>query len=126
MHTCIYIIEVKPIRIALPQSYFSTVPSSPPQNYTIEALDSRTILLEWNPPDIEEQNGIVRQYLARITETETETEFQVVTNETSSLNITGLHPYYTYQVSIAAVTIGVGPFTEVKTVRNPEDGKFAL
>lgn len=106
--------------------FSSTVPSSSPQNYTIEAIDSRTILLAWNPPNIEDQNGIIRQYLARIVETETETEIQVATNQTSSLNVTGLHPHYTYQVSIAAVTIGVGPFTEAKTVRTPEDGEFIL
>ena len=101
------------------------VPSSPPQNLTVEALDSRTVILKWNSPSIDQQNGIIREYLVKVTESESETEMlhQVPTN---SLNITGLHPYYTYQIRIAAVTRAAGPFTETKTVRTLEYGKPIL
>ena len=45
-----------------------------------------------------------------------------LTSQTNVLNISGLHPYYTYSLSVAAVTIGPGPYGLVLTIRMPEDG----
>ena len=49
--------------------------------------------------------------------------FQVTTN-TTSITIGFLHPYYTYNCTVVAVTIGPGPFSTVITVRTAEDGTF--
>ena len=35
-----------------------------------------------------------------------------------------LHPFYTYYCAVAAVTVSVGPFSNVTTVQTAQDGKF--
>ena len=52
---------------------------------------------------------------------ETGSSFQL-TSETSTLHISNLHPFYTYTLTVAAVTIGPGPNGLVLTVQLPEDG----
>ena len=37
----------------------------------------------------------------------------------------GLHAYYEYECSVAAVTVGAGPAATI-TVRQPEDGNEAI
>ena len=38
------------------------------------------------------------------------------------LHVPNLHPYYRYGYSVAAVTIGPGPFSETSLVQMPEAG----
>ena len=38
------------------------------------------------------------------------------------LIVASLHPYYTYDCIVSAYTVASGPYTEVVTVRTPEDG----
>ena len=64
---------------------------------------------------------MVRSYRINISVAETGTLFQL-TSETTALNISGLHPYYTYNLTVAAVTIGPGPFGAVLTIQLPENG----
>ena len=64
---------------------------------------------------------MIRSYLINVTVVETGSFFQN-TSETTALNISGLHPYYTYNLTVAAVTIGPGPYGVVLTIRMPEDG----
>ena len=75
----------------------------------------------WEPP--EDPNGNIREYRVNVTEVETGRMFQVTTN-TTSITIDSLHPYYTYNCTVVAVTIGPGPFSTVITVRTAEDGRF--
>ncbi len=98
------------------------VPSYPPKNFQANPTDSRTLLLTWEPPDPQHQNGIIREYIINGTVTEGGEELQWISN-TTSLLVDGLHPYYTYNFIIAAVTIASGPFSEVHAVRMPQDGK---
>ena len=102
-------------------SHYFTVPSSAPVRLQGSAVNSTTIQLQWEPPPFANQNGVIRIYCINISVTETESVFQL-TSETNLLNISGLHPYYTYTLSVAAVTIGPGPYGAVLTIRIPEDG----
>ena len=52
---------------------------------------------------------------------ETGSSFQL-TSETNALNISVLHPFYTYTITVAAVTIGPGPYGAVLTIQLPENG----
>ena len=52
---------------------------------------------------------------------ETRSVFQL-TSETTALYISSLHPFYTYTLTVAAVTIGPGPYGVMLTVQMPEDG----
>ena len=68
---------------------------------------------------------MIRSYHINISVAETRSVFQL-TSETTTQNISGLHPYYTYTLSVAAVTIGPGPYGLVLTIRMPEDGMGRL
>ena len=97
-------------------------PASPPLNMSIEVVSSNSISVTWAAPLVEDQNGIITLYSIQI--------FSTVTNETtlyqreahhSQLVIESLHPYYEYDVSIAAETVDVGPFSTPQGVITLED-----
>ena len=97
------------------------VPGSYPSNTTGTTLNSTHIYLMWEPP--EDPNGDIREYRINVTEEETGRMFQLITS-TTSIAIGSLHPYYTYNCTVVAVTIGPGPFSTVITLRTAEDGRF--
>ena len=66
-------------------------------------------------------NGIIREYYANVTDTVTG-EVQLLSSQSEVLEITNLHPYYTYKVAVAAYTVALGPFTDQITVQTLEDG----
>ena len=101
---------------------FLSVPSSPPQAVQGVAVDSRTISLSWDPPSLDEHNGIIREYLVNITEVDTGRTFER-SSTVESLVVTSLHPYYSYSFTIAAITVGLGPFSEAVVVQTPQDSK---
>ena len=97
------------------------VPSSAPVRLRGNAVNSTAIQLQWEPPPLADQNGVIRSYHINISVTETGSVFQL-TSETNSLNISGLHPFYTYTITVAAVTIGPGPYGAVLTIQLPQNG----
>ena len=102
--------------------FLSSAPSGPPQNISAVALDPRMIQISWSLPLPEEQNGITRNYTVNITVAERDRHILLTTNNTT-ITADGLHPYYTYHISVAAVTIAVGPYTVNQVVQTPQDGK---
>ena len=103
-------------------SYCPTaVPSSAPVHLEGNAVNPTTIELRWEPPPLADQNGAIRSYHINISATETGLFFQL-TSETTALDISDLHPYYTYNITVAAVTIGPGPYGVVFAITMPEDG----
>ena len=103
---------------------FYSVPSSPPQSLHGNAMSSTGISLFWDPPPADAQNGIITRYMISITDVETGRSFSLF-SATTSVNVTSLHPYYTYNFTIAAVTIvGDGPYTTSITIVTLQDGKF--
>ena len=99
----------------------TVVPSSPPVRLQGNAVNSTTIQLQWEPPALADQNGVIRSYYINISVAETGSVFQL-TSASNTLNISGLHPYYTYNFTVAAVTIGPGPYGAVLTIQLPENG----
>ena len=97
-------------------------PSGPPQGISLVALGPRMIQINWSQPLPEKQNGIIQSYTVNITEAETERNIQLTTNSATVI-AESLHPFYNYHVSVAAVTIAVGPYSEVHSLQTPEDGK---
>ena len=87
-------------------------------------MSSSGISLFWDPPPADAQNGIITRYMIRITEVETGRSFSLF-SATTSVNVTSLHPYYTYNCTIAAVTIvGDGPYTTSITIVTLQDGRL--
>ena len=91
------------------------VPTTSPVLHNGMALNPKTIHLSWSPPD--EPNGVVREYRVTVTETNTGNVYSYVSFSTS-IEITSLHPAYTYECSVAAFTIGLGPYSALFNVRN--------
>ena len=65
---------------------------------------------------------MIVEYRVNTTEVNTGQVFVNVSTSTS-LELTFLHPDYVYEWVVTAVTIGEGPYTNVSTIRMPEDGK---
>ena len=108
-------------RVDQPMYLIQTVPTGPPFNPSGIVIDSRTLSLAWEEPPEEDRNGIIRQYHINMTEVNTGRQFQVVST-TTSIAVSSLHPDYTYRWTVAAFTIGLGPFSTSETISTPEDG----
>ena len=46
--------------------------------------------------------------------------------QSSPLHIEDLHPFYDYQLRMAAQTVDIGPYSDIVSWRMPEDGKYFL
>ena len=100
----------------------TTVPSSPPSSYTAVALSSRSILLTWDAPPVEGQNGIITGYTVNITELETG-EVSAMFTESNNLTLHSLQPFTTYGFLVSAETVaGRGPTTRFVSVTTQEEG----
>lgn len=86
-------------------------------------LSSDRILLTWDPPLIQNRNGIITDYIVNYTALDTGEITQVDTSS-RSLTVSSLAPFSTYAFIIAARTaIGAGPFSTDLTLQTLEDGK---
>ena len=87
------------------------------------SIGSDAISLSWDPPPFPHQNGLIRQYIINVTELDTGASFQQ-TSTTTTFTIYSLHPYYTYEFTLAAVTVGVGPASSPIAVQTDEDSEL--
>ena len=46
-----------------------------------------------------------------------------LTSQTTSIVVQSLHPHYTYQCAVSAVTVSEGPYTETVAIETLEDGE---
>ena len=105
--------------------FIHSVPTSAPTNPIGTATNARTIRLSWGEPPSNQQNGIIGEYRVNITEVATGRVFQRV-SATTSIEITSLHPFYVYEWTVSAFTVGEGPYSSISTITTPEDGKLTL
>ena len=87
-------------------------------NVTI--IGSSVVRVTWEAPVFDTQNGLVRFYVLRITEIETETQFSITVTDTLQANVSDLHPVYNYELRVAATTVDTGPFSEPISWQLPE------
>ena len=105
----------------------------------MSAQSSQSILFPWEPPSLEEQNGIIIQYHVIVMETQIlyldngtvisqmGMNFNRTYNDSEGRTqlIDMLHPSYNYTFRIAAATVvGIGPFSDPITVMILEDGEI--
>jgi len=88
-------------------------------------VTSDSISLAWDPPTAANQNGIIRTYNINVTVLESRDNIQLTANNTE-LYLDMLHPYYTYNFIISAVTIGPGPPSSVYTITTEEEGNLNM
>ena len=91
-------------------SFSSTVPGAPPRNISHEVLSSSEIKLSWEPPPLDQQNGIITGYLVYVLTVNRQTLGTRSSND-RAFTVTSLEEHTSYKFEIAAKTqIGVGPF----------------
>ena len=102
-------------------------PSSPPQNVTVDPVSSTTILISWEPPAIEEQNGHIRSYSIIVSDTVSQTQrTYAVRSEQTQLLVDMLHPHRSYESSVAATTLATGPYSHSLIATTNQDGKIQI
>ena len=82
--------------------------------------------LSWNPPPFEDTNGPIQYYTVRVTEVDTNTTLPARNSFNTQITYTNLHPYYIYRCTVAAYTVGIGPYTQAITVQLAQAGIFTF
>ena len=119
--------------------HYHTAPTEVPRNVSVIVNSSSSIILSWERPSPEEENGLLLVYHVIIIETQIHytddgveiTGMQTYLNMTFDVSegrsqlIDMLHPDYNYTFRIAAATEpGIGPFSAAITNRTDMDGEY--
>lgn len=96
-------------------------PILPPENISIQIVNSRQLFVSWKPPDKNGRNGIIRMYIINVTGVDSN-EGSSERTDTTSITLHVL-PFQQYLISVAAVTVERGPFSDGVAIETPEDGK---
>ncbi|XP_051503866.1 neogenin-like isoform X12 [Myxocyprinus asiaticus] len=93
---------------------YSDVPSAPPQNLTVEVLNSKSIMVRWQPPPADAQNGEISGYKIRYRKGARKSEVAEITSGSQLYQlIDGLQRGTEYMVRVSAMTVnGTGPATD--------------
>ncbi|XP_033156202.1 neogenin isoform X3 [Drosophila mauritiana] len=92
---------------------FSSTPSEPPNNVTLEVTSSSSITVHWEPPAEEDRNGQITGYKIRYRKFKDAPQVKSTPANIRYFELSNLDRNAEYQVKIAAMTVnGSGPFTE--------------
>ncbi|XP_029577553.1 immunoglobulin superfamily DCC subclass member 4 isoform X1 [Salmo trutta] len=119
---------VGPFSSTVEESTLTDIPSTPPTELQLSALDSSSVLVNWRPPV--EPNGIIISYRILYTISLSQPEHLwnnlsqdggwVAEGTIMSAEVTGLSSGTQYFFKMRASTeVGVGPYSPVKDVRTP-------
>ena len=104
--------------------YSLVVPSAPATNPAGTVTSSTSIFLEWDPPDVSDQNGVIIGYVVNVTVIATGEMFQLTTTSTN-LPLDSLQPFTTYVCRIAARTVvGIGPYSIAVVATTEQAGEL--
>ena len=101
---------------------FCPAPSGPPENLMGEFINSTSLLITWNPPLTNDQNGVIRGYNVSYNVSAGGEESIFVRDTT--VELAGLQKFTFYNVSVQAFTVGSGPIDST-VVQTDSDGEFA-
>ena len=101
----------------------STAPSAPPQNLMGSTQSDTIIDLTWSAPPVIDINGVLQHYSIRVVESETGRSWSFVHIE-PEISVGSLHPYYNYECSVAAYTVGLGPYSNTTIIQTAEAGIY--
>ncbi|KAG1673521.1 Neogenin [Nymphon striatum] len=98
---------------------FSDTPAATPQNFSVEASSSTSVVIRWEPPPEESQNGIITGYKIRYKQKGKRRGETVTTDGNRRLYaLTNLERGAQYNIRISALTVnGSGPVTEWQAVQ---------
>lgn len=100
-------------------------PGGSPRSITAEVISPTVFVLRWQPPLMEDVNGVVRRYTVNVTELETGRVEQYFTTELNVI-VESRHPFYRYRYVLAAETVGLGPFSDPSIIHMPEAGRLVI
>ena len=88
----------------------------------MSTISSETVQLQWSPPVLEEQNGVITGYSVTVTRRDTGSQSQLLSTSTN-ITITMLDPFTSYVVTVSAATsVGYGPQSTQLSFTTDEDG----
>ena len=97
-----------------------------PRNLVASTNSSSAVHLTWQPPILEQQNGIIIQYVVNVTPLGTTEQFQLV-SASNQLTVHSLHPHWTYIFTVSAETsVGAGPPSLAAMATTLEDGNAVI
>uniref|UniRef100_A0A8C0CZZ0 DCC netrin 1 receptor n=1 Tax=Balaenoptera musculus TaxID=9771 RepID=A0A8C0CZZ0_BALMU len=100
----------------------SDVPSAPPQNVSLEVVNSRSIKVSWLPPPPGTQNGFITGYKIRHRKTTRRGEMETLEPNNLWYLFTGLEKGSQYSFQVSAMTVnGTGPPSNWYTAETPEN-----
>uniref|UniRef100_A0A8C9QZU2 DCC netrin 1 receptor n=1 Tax=Scleropages formosus TaxID=113540 RepID=A0A8C9QZU2_SCLFO len=100
----------------------SDVPSSAPQNISLEVLSSRSIKVCWLPPPADSQNGFITGYSIRHRKTGRRGDHETIEPNNLWYLFTGLDRGSQYSFQVSAMTVnGSGPPSEWHAAETPEN-----
>lgn len=102
-------------------SHTMTAPSGIPRSVVAVAVTTRSILVTWDAPPADQQNGALQYYLVMVLAQQTLATLSLNSTSTS-LTIPNLHPAYVYSIEVAAATVSVGPYSNALSITTPDDG----
>ncbi len=98
------------------------MPSESPSIGAVTVFNT-SINFTWLPLPLDEQNGIILRYHVLVYEINTNISLKFETIN-STIQISNLHPLYSYELLVAAETkIGKGPYSQPVVHVLPEAGK---
>ena len=93
-------------------------------NLVAQVSSSRSITFQWEPPNFEEQNGIITGYIINISAIGAEEEMFQLSLTIPSLVVEELRPFTTYICRVAARTVvGIGPYSNTVTAVTLQEGE---
>ena len=105
--------------------YYSTVPSSPPQNVMVTSVNPASLRVSWELPSTINYNGPITGHVIRYTGGGTSDMRNV--NSGTTHTISGLVAFVNYSVTVAAVTVnGTGTFSNPVVQRSGEDSELNI
>ena len=119
-------LSLSPSPIISSMYYYPTAPSSVPQSVLVEAVNSTSAQVSWQPPPFEDSNGIISGYHVRVLGLNSDDNNVLPLVNATTLVVVGLHPFYAYRFSVAAMTVAIGPFSAAVTQKLPEGSKSTL
>ncbi|XP_078533874.1 netrin receptor DCC [Lissotriton helveticus] len=100
----------------------SDVPNAPPQNISLEVVNSRSIKVSWLPPPSGTQNGFITGYKIRHKKTIRRGEMETLEPNNLWYLFTGLEKGSQYSFQVSAMTVnGTGPSSDWFTTETPEN-----
>ncbi|KAM9675418.1 receptor-type tyrosine-protein phosphatase delta isoform 12-T12 [Dama dama] len=101
-------------------------PSAPPQDVSCTSPSSTSILVSWQPPPVDKQNGIITEYSIKYTAVDGEDdkphEILGIPSDTTKYLLEQLEKWTEYRITVTAHTdVGPGPESLSVLIRTDED-----